>query len=89
MEKYLLLTPAQRDALAQALDRTTPEQRHYWCIHSIWLNARGYPVDIISSLLQIPYEVVFRWILSYEKRGLDAFSERGYVSEPELCSQLE
>jgi len=87
--KFISLNAAQRAELDAMLQSKACDTRTFKRLHSVKLNAKGYSIPQISTLLDVHYNSVYRWITHYEKEGVAGLKARPGSGRPPLLTEAD
>jgi transposase len=87
--KFVSLEPEDRSAIDALMPSKDCNHRTFKRLQSVKLNAQGYSIPQISTLLEVHYNSVYHWITTYEKEGIAGLKDQPISGRPPLLSEAD
>ena len=87
--KFVSLEPEHRSAIDALMQSKDCNHRTFKRLQSVKLNAQGYSIPQISTLLEVHYNSVYHWITAYEKEGIAGLKDQPISGRPTILTAAD
>jgi len=87
--KFVSLEPEHRSEIDALMQSKDCNKRTFKRLQSVKLNAQGYSIPQISTLLEVHYNSVYHWITAYEKEGVAGLKDQPISGRPPLLTAAD